>query len=321
MGLKIRGPDCAYLLAAVIDLKLPLIRIMIRSLLFCKLVISCPQFFIIGETIKTPSFGDSSFMSYPGIKKSWKQLRIFIRIKPKNRNGLILFNGQDKNNGYQDFISVVLVNGHVELRYDSGSGSAVIRHYQVVTMGRWNTIYIERNRQYGSLTVNQGNAVKGKSPGRTASLNLGSNLYIGGHKDLTTVQNHVGIARSLHGCIQELEINGENIDLVKHFKSNKGVTNCHTDTSPCQQSPCLNNGTCEILSAVTYKCSCAERYHGKHCETFSKRCGSVDDCLNQGKCIQGKDKSFFCRCPLGFTGKACQQGEILHLYFSAFLLK
>jgi hypothetical protein len=38
-------------------------------------------------------------------------------------NGLLLYNGQNAN-GHGDFLSINLVGGHVQLRYDLGSGPA-----------------------------------------------------------------------------------------------------------------------------------------------------------------------------------------------------
>ena len=51
---------------------------------------------------------------------------ITMIIKPTKPNGLFLYNGQ-KMDRTGDFISLNLVNGYVEFRFDLGSGAAVIR--------------------------------------------------------------------------------------------------------------------------------------------------------------------------------------------------
>ena len=52
---------------------------------------------------------------------------VFMVIKPIKPDGLFLYNGQ-KMDKTGDFISLNLVNGYVEFRFDLGSGAAVIRY-------------------------------------------------------------------------------------------------------------------------------------------------------------------------------------------------
>ncbi len=77
---------------------------------------------------------------------------------------------------------------------------------------------------------------------------------------------------------------------------------------------CQSFAFLQILSAVTYSCKCQPRYHGKHCETFTSRCGVVDDCLNGGVCVTNAHYELSCQCMLGFTGSACEQGQDFVLY-------
>ena len=52
---------------------------------------------------------------------------IEIVFKPMDRDGLILYNGytEDRNG---DFIALSMVNGHLEYRFDLGTGPAIIRY-------------------------------------------------------------------------------------------------------------------------------------------------------------------------------------------------
>lgn len=50
---------------------------------------------------------------------------IEIWFMTKSANGLLLYNGQMKN-GRGDFISLLLIHGHVQLRFNLGSGIANI---------------------------------------------------------------------------------------------------------------------------------------------------------------------------------------------------
>lgn len=45
---------------------------------------------------------------------------------------------------------------------------------------------------------------------------------------------------------------------------------CETFQNPCDSSPCLNEGTCNILSftnnTIMYSCTCKNGYSGRNCE-------------------------------------------------------
>lgn len=96
-------------------------------------------------------------------------------------NGVLLYNGQNSN-GHGDFLAINLVNGHVQLRYDLGSGVANLTSPKQVTMGQWHSVKVTRNGPYGTLQVNTGQVVSGISPGSLTELNLELPLYLGGYR-------------------------------------------------------------------------------------------------------------------------------------------
>ena len=54
------------------------------------------------------------------------------------------------------------------------------------------------------------------------------------------------------------------------FLSPRTALSLHVNSDPCDPSPCLNNGTCDISSDtgnITYMCTCTPRFTGEHCET------------------------------------------------------
>ena len=67
-------------------------------------------------------------MQFEGLLSSaWSTLDIEVVIKPQTKNGLVLFNG-DRRDGHGDFVLLALRNGSAELRYDCGTGEAIIKY-------------------------------------------------------------------------------------------------------------------------------------------------------------------------------------------------
>lgn len=141
-----------------------------------------------------------------------------------------------------------MVNGHIQLQFNSGSGPAVITHYGKVNIDSWNEVEIERFRQYGSISLNGQAAAKGESQGHSVALNLGPLMFIGGSNGSTSVRSNATsiISNGFNGCIQDVVINSEKIDLVGNFVVNKGIIDCDTKISPCVPSPCRNKGICQV---------------------------------------------------------------------------
>uniref|UniRef100_A0AAY4CDW9 Slit homolog 1 protein n=1 Tax=Denticeps clupeoides TaxID=299321 RepID=A0AAY4CDW9_9TELE len=87
--------------------------------------------------------------------------------------------------------------------------------------------------------------------------------------------------------------------------------------NPCLSSPCLHKGSCHNDPAEVYKCSCAEGFKGKNCETPLNACVS-NPCANGGTCqwvcmggwLQKPWNTGWrtsdCACPTGFEGTTCQ---------------
>ena len=64
-----------------------------------------------------------SFLELPTLSHVSKAFHIELWFLCQRLNGLLLYNGQNSN-GHGDFLSINLVGGHVQLRYDLGSGPA-----------------------------------------------------------------------------------------------------------------------------------------------------------------------------------------------------
>ena len=204
-------------------------------------------------------FANHSYLVFQGIQAAWEELHIFMKFKPKHRNGVILLNeGAEPLASTQDYILVQLINGRIQLQFDAGSGPAIITHDEKVLINAWNTVEIDRYRQYGSISLNSRAAKKGVSLEHSVALNLGPLLFVGG-RNQTRLRRRRKVGRSINatidqtngfnGCIQELIINGNKINLVGDFLMNEEIMDCNRKVSPCVSSPCLNNGTCQVNSS------------------------------------------------------------------------
>lgn len=70
----------------------------------------------------TPLFdGDESYIAYPPLTIVHDDLRVELEFKPLGRNGLMFFCGGRKTK-VEDFVAVSMVEGHVEFRYELGTG-------------------------------------------------------------------------------------------------------------------------------------------------------------------------------------------------------
>ena len=122
-----------------------------------------------------------SFLELPPLSHVSKAFHIEVWFLCQRPDGLILYNGQHSN-GNGDFLSINLVNGHVQFRYDLGSGYANLTTPEKVSQGEWHSVIVTRNGPFGTLQLNGGQVVSGTSSGPLTELNLELPLYLGGYR-------------------------------------------------------------------------------------------------------------------------------------------
>lgn len=78
----------------------------------------------------TPLFdGNESFIAYPPLTNIHNDLRIDMEFKPMDEDGLMFFIGGKKMK-VEDFVTLSLVSGHVEFRYELGTGGVMFGESQ-----------------------------------------------------------------------------------------------------------------------------------------------------------------------------------------------
>ncbi|KAJ3585960.1 hypothetical protein NHX12_012366, partial [Muraenolepis orangiensis] len=252
-----------------------------------------------GELVTTPVFdGEASYIAYPPLTNIHDDLRVELEFKPLERDGLMFFCGGKKMK-VEDFVAVSMVDGHVELRYELGTGQAILRSPEPVSLGQWHRVVAERNMREGHLSVDQGSVERKTSPGKAQGLNIHTPMYLGGVPDLDLLPKPANISHMFKGCVGEVSINNKTVDLSYSFTESRGVRRC-VDDNPCDRRPCLNKGHCMANAEYEYQCLCQDGFGGEHCEVARVVCQSSLQCHNGGSCVEGR-----CVCTEGHGGLHC----------------
>ena len=130
-----------------------------------------------------------------------------LKFKAKELHDSILFYCSQSEDGQGDFASLALKGGHLEFRFDTGSGPAVLRSVEPVSADRWHEVKIKRKLREASMTLDAGAPVVGKSAGNTRGLNIRTPFYLGGvNTAVLTFAPGVGVDQGFSGCIIEVNM-------------------------------------------------------------------------------------------------------------------
>ena len=126
-----------------------------------------------------PFFGGKSSINL-GKVAGYHKLSLELEITPflNYAHGILIYSSQHAN-GSGDFLSLALIDGYVEFRYDLGDGPAILKSMNRLLSGSTYHIVAKRYNRDGLLRVNEEEDVKGTSPGTMKSLNLDHGGYMG----------------------------------------------------------------------------------------------------------------------------------------------
>lgn len=80
---------------------------------------------------------------------------------------------------------------------------------------------------------------------------------------------------------------------------------CKAKWTPCQTSPCANNGLC-MNQDDDYKCLCATDFTGRNCETIVDAC-QANKCSANSKCLPHSNGTrYTCQCDINYHGRFCE---------------
>ncbi|KAL9962211.1 hypothetical protein ACROYT_G031293 [Oculina patagonica] len=173
-------------------------------------------------SIQTPLFQNFSYMLFAktDIRSS---TQVTITFKPLALNGILFYVSYDDQSTTGDFLSIILHNGFVKLRYDLGKGVGEAKSNVTVSLNTWHTVRASRTAKTGHLIVNSGVPVNLTSPGSAVALDVHSNFYLGGVRQLSNVNpnaldNDASFVQDFTGCIDHFEVNG-----ILYFQPSTGA--------------------------------------------------------------------------------------------------
>ncbi|XP_061192514.1 laminin subunit alpha-like [Saccostrea echinata] len=156
-----------------------------------------------------------------------------VNFKPRTESSLILHFKTYVDTGLlfymgktPDFMSLELKKGRVLFQYDlGGNRRAELITNRTFNDGEWHKIQAQRQNQFGVLTVDDGEDIRGQSPGSMKELSFTDDMFIGGYNRIFLPMSNV-TSRGFDGCIRDLQFNINKWDLNKNEVAKGVVRGC-----------------------------------------------------------------------------------------------
>uniref|UniRef100_A0A2R9A8C1 Neurexin 2 n=1 Tax=Pan paniscus TaxID=9597 RepID=A0A2R9A8C1_PANPA len=189
---------------------------------------------------------------------------ISLDFRTTEPNGLLLFSqgrragggaGSHSSAQRADYFAMELLDGHLYLLLDMGSGGIKLRaSSRKVNDGEWCHVDFQRDGRKGSISVNS-RSTPFLATGDSEILDLESELYLGGLPEGGRVDLPLppevwtaALRAGYVGCVRDLFIDGRSRDLrgLAEAQGAVGVAPfCSRETlKQCASAPCRNGGVC-----------------------------------------------------------------------------
>ncbi|XP_071774093.2 pikachurin isoform X1 [Centroberyx gerrardi] len=229
----------------------------------------CEESFSLSLPLFNATVFSYAVVPWPQSSQSYLSFMEFeLTFRPATPDGTLLYS-DDAGSG--DFLAISLVDRYVELRFDCGSGGAVIRSEEQISMDTWHELRVSRTAKSGILQVDNQRPTEAIAEGAFTQIKCSSPLYVGGVPAYDKTKSTAGVLQPFTGTIQKLILNDRTIPIAT---GSAGGVNIANAPHPCVENPCANGGTCRP-KWDGYECDCPLGYDGRHCQ---KECGNY--CLN-----------------------------------------
>ncbi|WAR15211.1 PGBM-like protein, partial [Mya arenaria] len=160
--------------------------------------------------------------------RTQERQNISFVIRTTQSDGLVFWQGAqaDKKLMGQDYMSIALVDGYVEFRFEMGTGPAELRSRDRVNDGQPHMVFVDRLGRAGSLIIDSTETVFGNSQGSLQMLNVYGNIYFGGLSNIQLMTDNAH-TENFEGCIGQINISGKDIDINRDVIRAFNIESCN----------------------------------------------------------------------------------------------
>lgn len=241
--------------------------------------------------LKSRSFIEGSYLTFSSLRQRHR-LNLRLKFATRHPNALLLYNG--RYNEKHDFIALEIINSKIVFSFSVGekigSVSVEASDGRVLNDGNWHQIEVNYFNRTATLKLDdcdeallkalqrRGLSLKHICANTTALeleprcadkmqtcyrfLDLTGPLQIGGLPPLPT--SFQTSNSDFVGCIGDLYIDHQMIDLNSYVANNGSVPGCANRLNFCHSQPCRNGGKC-VDRWGSYLCECQNGFSGQDC--------------------------------------------------------
>jgi len=228
---------------------------------------------LVGPSLRVPSFSGNSYLELDTLRHAEHKTSLYMEFRSTRSDGQLLYIEQEASRGKvgaggRDFLSLSVLQGFVEFRYNLGSGPAILRSLRKIIPGQWHSVSVKRWHQDSILVLDNDPEVLGSVGGELKSLDLTSSTFIGWVPPLLEqAPANIGTSKGLVGCIRKVKLGHRTVrfhfELEPSFRTGSQVTECQEEG--CLAVTCYNQGWCEERDGHAV-CQCPAPYSGPQCE-------------------------------------------------------
>ncbi|XP_050832385.1 protocadherin Fat 3 [Serinus canaria] len=259
------------------------------------------------------SFAGNSYIKYRVSENSKKEeFKLALRLRTLQSNGIIMYTRANP------CIILKIVDGKLWFQLDCGSGPGILGiSGRAVNDGSWHSVFLELNRNFTSLSLDDSYVERRKAPLYFQTLSTDSSVYFGAQVQVDNVRSLTDkrttqVLSGFQGCLDSVVLNNNELPLQNKrssFAEVVGLTElklgCVLYPDACERHPCQNGGTCTAVPSGGYHCNCLSQFTGRNCESEITAC-FPNPCRNGGSC-DPIGNAFICNCKNGLTGVTCEE--------------